>query len=195
MSKKWVSSDHHWFHGNIIKHCHRPFINNTFPEDDERHWDVPTMNRVMVERWNSVVAPNDIVYYGGDMFYKGRTKDCEAILDQLNGQIYFVKGNHDKLASKFQHRYRFWGDLLEIKYEGHLIVLCHYAMRTWNKALKGSYHVYGHSHGQLPEDPNSLSFDIGVDCWNFYPVSVDRILEKMREKEAARDISTNKGSD
>jgi calcineurin-like phosphoesterase family protein len=176
MSKKFVTADHHFFHESIIRHCQRPFP------------DVPTMNREMVERWNSVVAPNDIVYYGGDMFYKGRTKECGEILDQLNGQIYFVRGNHDKTASKFKHRFKFWGDMLEIKHDGHLIVLAHYAMRVWNKSFHGSFHVYGHSHGQLPEDPGSLSFDIGVDCWDFYPVPIERVLEKMATKEANRVV-------
>lgn len=174
MSDKFVTSDHHFFHENIIKHCQRPFP------------DVQTMNAEMVTRWNSRVRPNDIVYYGGDMFYKGRTKECEAILDQLHGQIYFVIGNHDRIASKFKHRFKFWGDRLEIKQDGQLLVLDHYALRVWNRSFHGSYHVYGHSHCQLPEDPNSLSFDIGVDGSNFYPYSLDEVFARLRRKEVAR---------
>lgn len=171
MSRKFFAADHHFFHENIIKNCNRPFASK-----DE-------MNRVMIENWNSTLAPNDIMYYGGDMFYKGRTKECEEILDQLHGQIYFVRGNHDQIVAKFKHRFKFWGDLLEIKHDGKLIVLSHYAMRVWNKSYHGSYHVYGHSHGQLPEDPHSLSFDIGVDCWNFFPVPIETVLAKMTAKE------------
>lgn len=43
----------------------------------------------------------------------------------------------------------------------------------------GSWHLYGHSHGNLPDDPNSLSFDVGVDTNNFKPYSlkdVERIM-------------------
>lgn len=152
------------------------------------------MNREMVLRWNSVVAPNDIVYYLGDMFYRGRSKECEEILDQLHGQIYFVRGNHDKLATKFKNRFRFFGDMLEIKESGQTIVLCHYAMRTWNKSFHGSYHLYGHSHGNLPEDLNSLSLDIGVDCWDFYPVPLDTVVRQLAAK-ALRIVVNNKAAE
>ena len=184
MSNKFVTADHHFFHEGIISHCNRPFTK--FNDRGEIVPDVPSMNQTMLERWNSVVRPNDIVYYLGDMFYKGHTKDCEGIVDQLNGQIYFVRGNHDQVAKKFKHRFLSWGDMLEVKQDGQLLVLCHYALRVWNKSHVGSYHVYGHSHGQLPEDPNSLSFDIGVDCWNFFPVSLDEVFQKMKQKESAR---------
>ena len=41
------------------------------------------------------------------------------------------------------------------------IVLCHYAMRVWNKSHHGNFMLYGHSHGSLADDPNSMSFDVG----------------------------------
>ena len=31
-----------------------------------------------------------------------------------------------------------------------LVVLCHYAMRVWDRSHYGSWHLYGHSHGNLP---------------------------------------------
>ena len=62
------------------------------------------------------------------------------------------------------------------------IVLCHYAFRVWNKSHRGAWHLYGHSHGSLPDDPNSLSFDAGVDCHEFTPISYERVKEIMAEK-------------
>jgi calcineurin-like phosphoesterase family protein len=49
------------------------------------------------------------------------------------------------------------------------VVLCHYAMRVWRNAHHGALHFYGHSHGNLPGDAQSL--DVGVDCWDFAPAS------------------------
>jgi calcineurin-like phosphoesterase family protein len=142
------------------------------------------MNAEMVSRWNSVVAKNDLVYYLGDMFFNVTAEEGLAILDQLHGKIHFIKGNHDETAEKLKHRFESFQDMLEIKQDGHLIVLCHYAMRTWNKSFYGSYHVYGHTHNQMPEDPHSLSFDVGVDVpeWNFTPVRIEKVLEKMALK-------------
>lgn len=68
-----------------------------------------------------------------------------------------------------------------------LIVLCHYAMRVWKNSHHGSWQLYGHSHSMLPELPELLSFDVGVDVpeWDFYPVSIEQIKEKMARKMPA----------
>ena len=52
--KFWYSSDSHFHHRRIIEYCSRPF-----PSVEE-------MNQVMIERWNEVVKPDDIVYHCGD---------------------------------------------------------------------------------------------------------------------------------
>ena len=54
----FFTSDHHFYHTNIIKYCQRPFQS------------VEEMNEVMVERWNAVVGKNDTVYYLGDLELK-----------------------------------------------------------------------------------------------------------------------------
>jgi calcineurin-like phosphoesterase family protein len=40
----------------------------------------------------------------------------------------------------------------------------------------------GHSHGTLPDLETSRSFDVGVDCWDFYPVSYEEVAAKMASK-------------
>ena len=34
----------------------------------------------------------------------------------------------------------------------------------------------------LPDDPNSLSMDVGVDCHNFFPVSFEEFDARMKKK-------------
>ena len=43
-------------------------------------------------------------------------------------------------------------------------------------------HLFGHSHSTLPDDPNSLSCDVGVDAWNYAPVSFEQLQEVMAKK-------------
>jgi len=64
-----------------------------------------------------------------------------------------------------------------------MIVLFHYSLREWNASHWGTYHLYGHSHGTLEDLSNSLSFDIGVDCHNFYPLSYKEVKSIMRKKD------------
>jgi calcineurin-like phosphoesterase family protein len=62
------------------------------------------------------------------------------------------------------------------------ITLLHYALRVWNKSHYSSWHLYGHSHGSLPDDPNSMSFDVGIDCHNYTPISFEQVKAIMARK-------------
>jgi calcineurin-like phosphoesterase family protein len=71
---------------------------------------------------------------------------------------------------------------LELKHDHSLIVMCHYAMRVWNRSHRGAWMLYGHSHGSLPDDPGALSIDVGVDCHDYTPISHDDIGRIMAKK-------------
>lgn len=65
---------------------------------------------------------------------------------------------------------------------GMQIVLNHYSMRTWNKSHRGSYHLFGHSHGKI--STYFRSFDIGVDCWGFSPVELEQVKQFFQQIES-----------
>jgi len=138
------------------------------------------MNNTMIHNWNSVVQPTDTVYHVGDFIMGG---DIDAILRRLNGLILFCEGNHDKSLKSYTHlQPGSLASVREINVDGQRIFLSHYAHRVWNKSHHGSWHLYGHSHGTLPDDPNALSCDVGVDCWNFFPVSMEQLRRTMKAK-------------
>lgn len=167
----WFTSDTHFGNGNIIKYCNRPFASEQ------------EMNATIIERWNKVVKPDDIIYHLGDFAFGREDYHFEAFFRQLKGLIIFVKGNHDRLAWRNRHKFYSASDSYrEIEINGQPITLCHYAMRVWNRSHHGAFHLYGHSHGTLPDDPNSLSFDCGVDCHNFSPINFDQVKEIMNKK-------------
>ena len=163
----FFTADTHFGHTNIIKYCYRPF--KTIEE----------MDAEIVRRWNSRVKEKDIVFHLGDFAFR----DFDKYFDQLNGRIVWIKGNHDDLAWKSRDKFENYASgYYEAKIDGQTLVLCHYAMLIWNKSHFGSYHLYGHSHGTLPDNPNSLSMDVGVDTHNFYPYSYDEIKQLMAKK-------------
>lgn len=165
-SSVFFTSDTHFGHTNIIKYCNRPFAT------------VQEMDDVIIERWNQVVKPGDRVYHLGDFSWG----DPYKYLAKLNGQKYFVIGNHDKIKEHEACRQWVWiKDYYELKIGDQTIVLHHYAHRVWNKMHHKSWHLYGHSHGTLP--PHGLSFDVGTDCWNFTPISFEQISEKIKQQE------------
>lgn len=141
------------------------------------------MNQTIIANWNRVVDEKDIVYHLGDFCFGKEDYQFDAFRDQLKGTIVFIKGNHDRLA--WRNRRKFFAShdsYHEIEVNGKDITLCHYAMRVWNKSHHGAWHLYGHSHGSLPDDPHSLSFDVGVDCHNFTPISFEQVEAIMTKK-------------
>ena len=170
--KTFFSSDYHLGHANIIKYDKRPFKN------------VSEMNAAIIDNHNSVVSPKDEFYFIGDFAFSKNPDDIYRWMKQLNGIKYFIKGNHDHtLTRKIYSQYgTFLGDMAEIYVNGQLITLNHYSMRVWNKSHHGAWHLYGHSHHSLPEDPNSLSFDVGINGWDYFPISFEQVSEKMATK-------------
>jgi len=169
----WFTADTHFGHANIIKYCARPFK------------DSVEMNETIISNWNRVVHKDDLVYHLGDFCFSKKSPDTfDNYFRRLNGVIVFVKGNHDKYTWR-NHRQKFYAcsdSYREIEINGQEITLCHYAMRVWNKSHHGSWHLYGHSHGSLPDDPHSRSFDVGVDCHNYTPINFEQVKEIMSKK-------------
>jgi calcineurin-like phosphoesterase family protein len=71
------------------------------------------------------------------------------------------------------------------------IVLCHYAMRVWLHHGRGTWQLYGHSHGNLPDEPLALSMDVGVDTHDFRPLHIEEIQAIMKRKAAAREQTSS----
>jgi calcineurin-like phosphoesterase family protein len=171
MPNIWFTSDTHFGHYNIIKYCNRPFK------------DTVEMNETIIRNWNNVVKETDFVYHLGDFAYGKDVTNFDMYFNRLNGFIVLIEGNHDQLASMNKHKFYSYKKMHEIRYNDQDVILCHYAMRIWNKSHHGAWHLYGHSHGTLPDDIHALSFDVGVDCHNFTPISFERVKEIMDKKK------------
>lgn len=177
MSKIFFTSDHHFGHKNINKFSNRPF--NSVEEMDEE----------LIKRWNEKVNPEDEVYHLGDVGLISSNK-LKIILERLNGKIYLIKGNHENAALDCSSRFEWIKDYYELSvkdkeaYKGEQsIVLFHYAIKEWNASHYGTWHLYGHYHGGLADDPTSRSIDIGVDCHNFYPLSYEEVKDIILKKD------------
>lgn len=127
----FFTSDTHFGHSRIIELSKRPFK------------DVQEMDETMIARWNAKVAPTDLVYHLGDFAVGGDVYGDDALpyLRRLNGKVTLIVGNHDNRALKIADSFNGVHSLLEVRVGNQMIVLCHYAMRVWNKSHKvpGTY--------------------------------------------------------
>jgi calcineurin-like phosphoesterase family protein len=133
--------------------------------------------------WNETIAPDDEVWHLGD-FGRLQKADVEALLSRLHGRKNLIIGNNDppdtvgaKGWSSVQH-------YAELRAEGTLLILCHYPFRTWNQMGKKSLDLHGHSHGKLKR--LTRQYDVGVDVWNYRPVSLATLLQPGRFRNAVR---------
>lgn len=109
------------------------------------------MKKSIIQNWNSVVSTNDNVYILGDMFWNN--EDIPIILPQLKGNLYLIKGNHDRINSDMTKHFVWIKDYAEIKDNGKHLILCHYPIAHWRNADYGTIHLYGHIHSGRDSRP------------------------------------------
>jgi calcineurin-like phosphoesterase family protein len=147
-----LTADTHLNHGNML------VGESSF---GTRHFDsVEEMNKALISAWNGVVSVGDRVYHLGDiLFSHAADTPQDRLISQLNGQIYLLRGNHDRTddwSDDLKKQFVFIRDRHELRVDGyrpngtHLYVaLSHYPMRTWNRRFYGALHAYGHVHSKL----------------------------------------------
>lgn len=156
----YFTSDLHIGHANVIVYSMRPFMT------------VDDMDHALIANWNARVTDQDDVHVLGDVALCRPGRAIEA-LDQMRGRKHLVFGNHDKRNRKepqFLARFASVADLKTIKISDasasagtQRLVLCHFAMLTWDQSHRGAWQLHGHSHGSLADDPAALRLDVGVD--------------------------------
>ncbi len=151
------------------------------------------MDEFLVDEWNRTVPPKGIVFHLGDVAFMG-TKRTAAILCQLNGEIHLIEGNHDRAMAAWvkENLFASYQPYLELRITDssmsakskRKIVLCHYALRTWNRAHHGAWMLHGHSHGNLSHRGGQL--DVGVDdsriTKEYRPLAYKEVVEYMTGK-------------
>ena len=174
----YLTSDTHFSHSNILEYC-----KNTRPYKSVDH-----MNEVMIDQWNQIVQPTDIVYHLGDVGF-GSVEDLVKIMNRLNGGKILIKGNHDLRYLKNQqfcecfeeiHNYH------EIKFNKMKIVLFHYPIKAFHGQDYGAIHCHGHLH----DTPSGLEQfrirNVGVDYTRKIVSSLEDIIEDALVGEIKR---------
>lgn len=160
----YFTADLHLGHEKILRYCNRPFQS------------IQEMDETIIYNWNHVVKKEDVGYILGDFAF-GNPIDYYK---RLNGIVYIVPGSHDRKLKKLDQRF-ILPPLYTLKYNKQIVVLCHYALRTFYHSYYGAFNLYGHSHGRLTSIGRSM--DVGVDTNDFYPYSYDEIYKKLSKIE------------
>lgn len=161
----------HLGHEGILRHTNRPWT--TTEEMDE----------ALIRNFCDVVGRRDRTYILGDFAWKNHNR----YLARLPGEKILIRGNHDEMPKDALRNFTEVHDILDRKFNHQHIVMFHYPMRGWPDASRGAWHLFGHFHGRMEEDPGGLCFDVGVDVWDYKPVPLDVVFAKMNAKKAHRE--------
>lgn len=172
----WFTSDHHFGHTNIIKYCERPFR------------DAEEMDFIMAENWNSVIHPDDTVYYVGDLALHYTINEATELVHSLNGYKILIRGNHDdrlfrpnewlKVGFSEVHTQR------SIQIGSYKNVIIAHHPRNYATDTLTHYRVNGHVHTSWKTKGRSLN--VSVDVHNFMPVSELDVLDYFSTMEQQR---------
>lgn len=160
-------SDMHFFHKNLLGK--NDFAPRLFASVEE-------MNQQLIDSWNKVVKETDHVYHLGDLAmhpqYEKGSQDILELVQQLNGTIHLIKGNHDscaffrylekhdpgnKVGSK---KFYFYDVGTIIKFNHQQYYLTHYPMLLGsNDSIRN---LHGHIHHYSVPIGNDVN--VGVDA-------------------------------
>ena len=187
----WIGSDYHLNHLNILKYCsHR--VPSSYDGYAPHDWDdVAEMNEMIIEKHNSVVAPDDEIYLIGDICM-GQIIKAPSLIRRLNGRKYLVKGNHDKSLHKLilsdpelSDLFVWIKDYHEMSYtyngKKHMLCMLHFPMKYWNGSGHSSIHFHGHLHGS-PSGIDGKILDVGIDTNGLMPYKMDEAIELVLDK-------------
>jgi len=153
---------------------------------------ITKMNETIINNINSIVGEDDILWHLGDVGWFRDYADAKRWRDRINCRtIYLIWGNHDEdfIRPLFTKVWGRTGEYVALnrKFQGQEVILSHFSLAVWDKQHHGSWCLYGHSHGahekwKSEHMPEAKSFDVGVDCWNFKPLSFTQIRSIMSKK-------------
>lgn len=183
MASLFITGDTHFGHAEAIGMFRRPFQS------------VEEMDQAMLDGINRVVGRRDRLIHIGDFMGPSDWKEREtrrrarSLRDGIRcREVVLVRGNHDPRGVKaFERLFQECHDLLSFRgWSGgrERVTLCHYPLRLWRGMYRGAVHLYGHAHGSQPEVGRST--DVGVDCWGFRPVPLERLMGLLTERAFER---------
>lgn len=189
MSKNtWLISDTHFGHSKILTFTD----SNTGKLIRGDHFSsVTEMNEHMVERWNSVVKPNDTVYHLGDVFF-GDRNEFYQLWNRLNGTKELIIGNHDDIkflaSGMFFSKVHMWKIIPDFNFllshiplhESNLKI--HYSEKYTEGDVgvtqKQFLNLHGHTHQNGSPDGPYLS--TCVELRDYTPVHIEDLQKEAR---------------
>lgn len=174
MGRIFFTGDQHFFHGNAIYYCNRPFKN------------LNAMHSGIIDRHNEVVGPDDVCYHLGDIAFisKSQIQKLEKIISKLNGTNILILGNHDENHPFTYMNLGFMSVHTSlILPEDNRFILNHDPAASL--LYKNKFWIVAHVHDLFTVHKNCVN--VGVDVRNYYPVSLEEVVKDAENNCTLRE--------
>lgn len=181
----FITSDLHFGHDKSFLYAPRGF--NTIAEHDA----------TVISNWNSMVAPEDIVYVLGDICLNDIENGMKC-LSALNGEIKIVRGNHDT-----DNRWALYSTLPNVSTIGWSEMIKHRKWRFYLSHFKSItsnfddgrgpkeriWNLCGHSHtsNKWADIELGCIYHCELDSHNNCPVNIETIIEDIKTYWAQKE--------
>lgn len=170
---QYFTSDIHAYHKNIAKGT------STWNDGHRDFKNAEEMTQHIIQNINKTVKHDDVLYYLGDWSFGNISNIFRFWNQLHCKNIHYIFGNHDQAIEEnkilpnchsvfpfdkitegpatgvgassvyAQQLFKSVEHLRKEKINGQKILMCHYAMRVWDRSHRGSWMLYGHSHDTL----------------------------------------------
>lgn len=172
------TADIHLWHKSVLEMENRPFSNIEYMHEKIREW------------WNKTVGKDDDTWILGDVAFNKHCDPIRDFIESLNGRKHLVLGNHDDLFRAFTWQKMGFTSVhttCQIKIGGNKIWLAHHPDARERYGLdKNCILFHGHEHkrghGRVFYTDKSWNVNVGMDLWDFKPITMDEILIELSKE-------------
>jgi len=163
----YLISDTHFDHANVIKYCNRPFKN------------VTEMQKVMIEKWNQYVMPEDTVFHLGDLVMHSDPDKLRGLLNKLNGTKHLILGNHDRMKPFTYVEAGFTSVHTSLHLQDNIYLNHDPSVKC---VLKDSdILLHGHVHTLYKSLPEKNCINMSCEMWDYRPTLLQEALMELME--------------
>ncbi len=199
---RWFTSDWHLNHANIIDFAGRPFY-----KDHVEHFalgdavveipDTDAMNKALIDNFNDLVAVDDEAWFIGDVAMGSRKVSLPLFKQLKCRNLFLVPGNHDNchpMYKPYQKAIPMYEDagftilppvVNTVIGDAISVLICHFPYSGDSQfedrytglrpSDDGRWLIHGHTHSDVRVRGRQLH--VGVDAWDYVPVSEDTVAE------------------
>ena len=174
-SNTWIISDTHFFHDNIGRYCNRP-----------ENWQ-----ELIIKNWNDLISPDETVLNLGD-FALGKKSNFELLISILNGRLFLIQGNHDRLSQIYceTHGVTLIKNSLLVELENRVkLIFSHHPIFPLED---GWINLHGHIHNVPPPPEGSnlgpSHINMSIEVRDYRPWRLGDILKTIKGHPTENDV-------